>query len=913
MRQLSTFLSVLLFVQPAAAQLRAVVPVTGRVGAPVLPALPLRAPAPGLAPLSLPAPTLNGPLAAPALPTPTPAASATARPAAPAAAASASLAAPVAAQAVLAQTAAAADELAKAPSPGSAKAEAGVHFDLGRRGTGDVLAGVAGFVGSGLSAPSLSRGPANAAVAAPAAASDRPFLFRHYRLARLLVRPLVRVFYRTRVTGLENLPPGPALILPNHISYVDAIVLSFAADRPMRFMMLTSIYETKGLKWLFKALGAMPISPNDGPQKVEAALERARAALRDGQTVVIFPEGQLTRDGNMVGFRGGFSRIAQGVPDVPVVPAYLDGLWGSVFSMQKGPSFWSRLKELPRPVEALFGTALTKAEPLEARLAVSELGAQAMERRVRSRRAPLAREFAAAAKKHWNRPAIADSTGQDLSYGRALTGAVLLGGVLDAELSGEKNVAVLMPPSAGGALANLALAAAGRTAVNLNYTASRDALTHAVLQAELKTVVTSKRFLEALKADRGFEPPAGLRLVFLEDLAPRIPSWKKTLTYLVLRVLPTSLVRRWFMPKAVTDLDATATVLFTSGSSALPKGVELSQLNVLANVEMVREVFPWAPRDVVLGVLPFFHSFGYTVTLWLALLSGMGAAYHVHPMQAEEIGKLALKVKPTILLGTPAFLQRYAQRIAAEAFASLRLVIAGAEKLRDSVADEFQSKFGVRPYEGYGATELSPVATAALPDAGRQKGSLPGSVGRALPGSAIKVVDPATGDLVPYGAPGMLLVKGPHVMRGYLGEPGKTAEVLQDGWYVTGDIATLDRDGFVSIVGRLSRFSKIAGEMVSHVAVEEKLQAAAALSEMTFVVTGVKDEKRGERLVVLYAGWAGDVPGLLAKARAAGVPNIWLPAAGDFYKVEALPLLGTGKLDLKAVNELAGRLAGRPF
>ncbi|TPW20710.1 MAG: acyl-acyl-carrier-protein-phospholipid O-acyltransferase / long-chain-fatty-acid--acyl-carrier-protein ligase [Elusimicrobia bacterium] len=225
------------------------------------------------------------------------------------------------------------------------------------------------------------------------------------------------------------------------------------------------------------------------------------------------------------------------------------------------------------------------------------------------------------------------------------------------------------------------------------------------------------------------------------------------------------------------------------------------------------------------------------------------------------------------------------------------------------MADEFAAKFGARPYEGYGATELSPVATAALPDAGRQKGSLPGSVGRALPGSAVKVVDPATGALVPYGEPGMLLVKGPHVMKEYLGEPAKTAEVLKDGWYVTGDIVTLDRDGFVTIVGRLSRFSKLAGEMVSHVAVEEKLQAAAGLSEMTFVVTGVKDEKRGERLVVLYAGWKGSVSELLSKARAAGVPNIWLPAEKDFYPVEALPLLGTGKLDLKAVNELAGRLS----
>jgi acyl-[acyl-carrier-protein]-phospholipid O-acyltransferase/long-chain-fatty-acid--[acyl-carrier-protein] ligase len=338
--------------------------------------------------------------------------------------------------------------------------------------------------------------------------------------------------------------------------------------------------------------------------------------------------------------------------------------------------------------------------------------------------------------------------------------------------------------------------------------------------------------------------------------------------------------------------------------------VVLTHANVLANVEMVREILPWARGDAMLGVLPFFHSFGYTVTLWMPLVSGMSAAYHTHPMQAEAIGELAARTKPTLLLATPAFLQRYAQKIPAEAFKGLRLVIAGAEKLRDSVADEFEETFGVRPYEGYGATELSPVASAGTPDAGAQKGSKPGSVGRALPGTAVKAVDLATGKPVADGEVGMLMVKGPHVMKGYLGQPEKTAEVLKDGWYITGDLGTIDRDGFISITGRLSRFSKLAGEMVSHTAVEEKLQQAAGLADMTFIVTGVKDEKRGEKLVVLYANWDGDIEALLGKMRAAGVPNLWLPAKSSFYKVEQIPLLGTGKLDLKAVNELAARLAG---
>lgn len=807
----------------------------------------------------------------------------------------------------VARLAAAAVPDAKVPEA-QAKADADRSFDFSveRKPESGAVAG--GYsIAPALSAPSAERGPEASPVPAASVHADRPFLFRHYRVVSFFVRPVVRLLYRAKVSGTENLPKEPVVIIPNHISYMDAILISFAADRPMRFLMKRSIYDQAPR--LMKALGAIPLSAKDRPALIEDSLEAARRAIRDGQSVVIFPEGKLSLTGTMSGFRRGFERIVEGAP-VPVIPAYIDGMWGSHFSMQKGPSFWSRVKNTPRPVSVRFGPALEDPHAQSARLAVSELSAEAMSERVSAKRRPLAREFFASAMRNFGKPAIADSMGADLTYGKALTGALLLGRALDAELPGQTNAALLLPPSAGGALANLALASAGRVPVNLNYTASKDALDHALKSAEIATIVTSRKFVDALKADRGFELPAGKTIVYLEDLAPKIPQWKKTALFLTLKVLPTGLAETLFLGKAAKSLDDTATILFTSGSSALPKGVVLTHKNVLANVEMVREILPWAPRDAMLGVLPFFHSFGYTVTLWLPLVSGMSAAYHTHPMQAEAIAKLAAKTKPTLLLATPAFLQRYSQKIPAEAFSTLRLVIAGAEKLRDSVADEFKAKFGVRPYEGYGATELSPVASAAAPDAGSQKGSKPGSVGRALPGTAVKAVDLATGKPVAEGEVGMLLVKGPHVMQGYLGQPEKTAEVLQDGWYVTGDLGTIDRDGFIFITGRLSRFSKLAGEMVSHTAVEEKLQQAAGLADMTFVVTGVKDEKRGEKLVVLYSNWSGSVDELLTKMRAAGVPNLWLPARGSFHKVDQIPLLGTGKLDLKAVNELAAKLSG---
>ncbi len=759
---------------------------------------------------------------------------------------------------------------------------------------------------TGLSAPGTEEPTRVPAAPAPSAAPEKkPFFIRHCRLARWALLPVVKLLYSVRSAGLENLPAGPALVVPNHVSYADALIVAYAAGRPMRFMLYRPIYETKGLQWLFKALGAIPVSSKDSKEEIERSLARASSALKAGETVVIFPEGALTHTGNMAGFRRGFERIAA-ASGAPVIPAHIDGLWGSLFSRQTGRSLWIRLKEIPRPVAVRFGPAMERPEANLVREAVQELSAASMEDRLRRSAEPLPRAFLRTAKSKWSQRAFADSLGQDLSYGKALTGVVLLAGLLKPEIGAASHVGVLLPPSAGGALANIAVGTLGKVPVNLNYTASAEAMAHALKKGEVQTIVTSRKFLEALKA-KGVSAPEG-KLVLLEDLLPKVPGWKKVVTLLALRLIPRALAARVYFNEASRSLDDPATVLFTSGSSALPKGVVLSHLNIRADIEMVREVFPIGAKDAIMGVLPFFHSFGYTVTLWYALVTGIPAIYHTHPLETDAIAKLAAKFNPTILLGTPTFLQRYVQKIPAEAFRALKFVVAGAEKLRGSIADEFEKKFGARPYEGYGATELSPVASVNLPDTKKQKGNREGSVGQALPGSVMKVVDPDTGASVPAGEPGMLLVKGPHAMRGYLDEPAKTAEALKDGWYVTGDIASIDREGFVTLVGRLSRFSKIAGEMISHVAVEENLQAAIGSAEQVFVVSAVPDERRGERLVVLYAGYDGSIEELLAKAKAAGLPGLWTPSKESFHKVDAIPVLGTGKLDLKAVKELAAKL-----
>lgn len=802
-----------------------------------------------------------------------------------------------------------AEKLAKA-SPEQARGEIGAMFH-----------GQAPAASLSVAVPSAALGDAVSSLAPAASAPGprdhiippsgntshpkKPFFVRHYWLIKLAAYPILKLAYSLKVVDRANIPKGPVLMIANHVSTLDAAILAVAADRPMRWVMKRSYFEKAPR--LFRALGAIPVSPRDTLEQKKAALAAAASALQTGESVVIFPEGAISVNGGLQSFRGGFERIAE-ASGAPVVPAHLDGLYGSAFSLRPEPTFWERIKsEFRRPLEVRFGAPLATADSQSAREAVQELSAAAMGERIRRRGLSLPREFFRTAKRHWKKAALSDSSGKALSFGETLIGSVLLAELLKSRVGRAERVGVLVPPSVGGALANVALASIGRVPVNLNYTGSLEATTHAMKTSGADVIVTSRKFMDALK-EKGAAPPPPGSLVFLEDLLPLIPKWKKLLAFLGLRFLPRALGERLYFGAAAKSLDEQATILFTSGSSALPKGVELTQMNLRSNIEMVSQAFAFDEKDSMLGVLPFFHSFGYTVTLWLPLVLGIGAAYHNNPLEMKAIAALAEKRRPTVLLGTPTFLQRYTRSIDKAAFSSLRIVVAGAEKLTAAVADAFEKKFGPRPFEGYGATELSPVASVNLPDAPGQRGNKPGSVGRPLPGTVVRVIDPETGESLPYGKTGMLLVKGPHVMKGYFGEPAKTGEAVKDGWYISGDLAFVDREGFVTLAGRLSRFSKIAGEMVSHVLVEEKLHAAAGATDLIFAVASVPDENRGERLVVLYAGWEGDIDALTTKAKALGLPGIAVPGVKHFHKVDAIPVLGTGKLDLKAVKELAARL-----
>src|SRR6201982_2578240 len=409
---------------------------------------------------------------------------------------------------------------------------------------------------------------------------------------------------------------------------------------------------------------------------------------------------------------------------------------------------------------------------------------------------------------------------------------------------------VLLPPSVPGALVNYAAMLLGKVPVNLNYTVSNETLASCAQQCNLKTVITTRIFLEKVK----IQPPG--ETVFIEDVAKDAGFGERAAAALAASLLPARMVARFAGCDRIASLDDMATIIFSSGSTGDPKGLILTHYNIASNVAQLNQVFMLHAEDRIMGILPFFHSFGFTGTLCLPAATGIGVVFHPNPLDSRVICALISKYAVTMLLATPTFLNAYTRRCAPEDFGSLRFVMAGAEKLPERISQAFEDRFGIRPHEGYGCTECSPAVTVNTTDfraaSFRQGGAKRGTIGHPLPGVAVKIVNPDTMQPVAPNEPGLLLVRGPNVMRGYLNKPQKTADVLRDGWYNTGDIARMDEEGFLRITDRLSRFSKIGGEMVPHIKVEDLLQELAGAAEQTFVVTAVPDEKKGERLTVLH-------------------------------------------------------------
>ncbi|MGH7828176.1 MAG: acyl-[ACP]--phospholipid O-acyltransferase [Candidatus Binatia bacterium] len=716
-------------------------------------------------------------------------------------------------------------------------------------------------------------------------------------VVRFVLWVLTHTIYKIRIVGQQNIPThGPALMVSNHVSFVDALIIGACMQRFIRFMLHRDYYEKRGLHWFFRLMKCIPVSTT--PRGIVESLRRARKEVEAGQVVCIFAEGAISRTGQILPFKRGFERIVEGT-NVPIIPVHLDQLWGSIFSFKEGRFFWKWPKWIPHPVTVSFGSRLSPtASAQEVREAILHLESDAFAYR-RGAGDLLHGRFIRVAKRRWFSFCMADTTGTELSCGKTLVGSLLLSQWVQKNCGKEAMVGIMLPASVGGALANIAVCLAGKVPVNLNFTAGQQAIGSAIQQCGIATILSSRRFL----SKAGLEPLPGM--VFLEDLRKTFGPAQKIIALITAFVLPAAWLERSYVNRQKPD--DLATVIFSSGSTGAPKGVMLSHRNIVSNIEGIRQVIHFNAADRIMGILPFFHSFGFTAAIWLPLLAGFGAVYHPNPMDAKTIGETVQKHKGTLLISTSTFYAGYVRRCTAEEFATLRYAIAGAEKLREPIAQSFKEKYGLDLLEGYGCTELSPVVAVNIPDVihdhEKQIGNKPGTVGHPIPGVTVKVVDQETGEPLPCGQDGLLLVKGPNCMLGYLGAPELSKAVMRDGWYVTGDVASVDQDGFIRITDRVSRFSKIGGEMVPHVRVEETINGI--LGNAASAVTALPDEQKGEKLVAFYTQNGITAGELWNKLNESDLPNLWVPKKDNIHQIDSLPLLGSGKVDLKTIKRLA--------
>jgi acyl-[acyl-carrier-protein]-phospholipid O-acyltransferase/long-chain-fatty-acid--[acyl-carrier-protein] ligase len=519
-------------------------------------------------------------------------------------------------------------------------------------------------------------------------------------------------------------------------------------------------------------------------------------------------------------------------------------------------------------------------------------------------------------------PVLFDSTGTALTNRRLIAAVLLFASAIRSRVP-EQNLGILLPASSAGVIANLAAWLAGKTVVNLNYTASPEAIHAALENAGIGNVITAERFTRKLKG-RGIDAKtlfAGVQLHAMEDIGKDFGKARRLFALAAAVLFPAALLRALFCHR--TRPEDTAAILFSSGSEGAPKGVELSHRNIMANVRQISDVLNTERDDMMLSNLPLFHAFGLTVTTCLPLLEGIPMVCHPDPTDALGGAKAIARWRVTVLCSTSTFLRLYVRnrKVHPIMLESLRVVVAGAERLSPDVRDAFALKFNKPIYEGYGATETTPVASVNVPDAIEtdnwkiQTGSKPGTVGMPLPGTCFRIVDPVTLESLPTGEDGLILIGGVQVMKGYLNDPERTADAVVelDGqrWYKTGDKGHQDADGFLTIVDRYSRFAKLGGEMVSLGAVEQQVRDLLQAPDLELCAVNLPDEKKGERIVLLHEAGPNreyDSDEIRARLIAAGSNPLMIPA--ELHPVDAVPKLGSGKTDFGAAKRLAAALAG---
>ena len=716
----------------------------------------------------------------------------------------------------------------------------------------------------------------------------------------------LKCFYRVRLRGLENIPDqGGVLLIANHVAYVDVLVVGVLSRRPVRFLSWEGFEHQRVMRFLTRTMGTIPVAES----KAKDAIQKSADALKAGEVVCIFPEGSLTRNGGILPLRKGYELIARRA-DCPIVPMALDGMWGSLFSFSGGKFFWKMPKHFPRPVGVVVGQAYPANEHAKTRLRLLELASEAFAMRA-SLDGHLAREVAAGLIAKGGRVALVDRTTARREFGAATL--LALGWAFAGELkrrTSAKRVAIVLPPGVAASVANLGCLFADKVPVNLNFSLGRDQALSCLQRAEVDLVVTAGAFRSKL-AEKSPDFPWGDHVLDVADFLTAHPRADLACRIGLIRCLPASWTLACMgLPKRGGEREAA--LLFTSGSSGQPKGVRLSHRNILANLRQIEDADILPDETVMLSSLPVFHSFGFTIGLWYALSRSPLLVTLPSPLDSAAAVKAIKEEKVTVLVGTPTFLRPYLRRGTAADFVSLEWAVVGAEKCPADLVDAFATQLETPMLEGYGITETSPVLSVNVPDRadpeapdGVWVGNVRGSVGRPVIGIAVRFLDPTTGEVLPSGQVGLLEIRGANIFMGYLDAEQTAKAMTPDGWYRTGDLARLDDDGFLHLAGRLSRFSKIGGEMVPHGTVEDALRKVLGLAdshEHKVAVASAADPVKGEQLVVLHTEEV-DPEAVRTALAAEGLANLWIPKV--FKKVPVIPILGTGKLDLNKLRELA--------
>lgn len=719
---------------------------------------------------------------------------------------------------------------------------------------------------------------------------------------------VTRVLYRVRSKGWDNLPEeGGAVLICNHVSYVDAVLLAIASPRRIRFLSLDTLQTVPIVGTLLRLADVIPVSPERSKDAIRLAVEHAKR----GEIVGIFPEGHLTRDGHVHEFQRGYELIARRA-GVPVVPVCLDGLWGSIFSFKGGRFFKKWPSQLPYRVSIQVGASFNAREmnPETARQTILDMGADAFAQRPELQGHIGAKVLESLCEDPKRECVVDYSAGRKaLNAGTVAALAITLSKQFKATIP-EKRVAIVLPPGLGGVLANVALSLAGKIPVNLNFTLGRSALESCLRRAEIKTMISAAPVKE--KVDQKFPDfPWTENVVDIKQEIDSLPKPKLIFWILAAKLLPAKMVCSLAgMPKGGGDEEAA--LLFTSGSDGDPKGVVLTHKNILCNAKQVLTCGVFPEGQSLMANLPIFHSFGFTVTIWCPLLEKVKVTYTPSPLDFKMAVKAIKQESAGILLGTPTFFRPYLTRVKPEDMTSVKMVVAGAEKTPKGFHEAWEERFPNSRYlEGYGLTETTPVTSVNIPDdylpkeQGYTEGTRKGSVGRLFPGMAAEIIDADTEQPLPIGETGILKLKGANVFGGYLNDPERTAQVLKDDWFTTGDLARMDEDGFLFIEGRLSRFSKMGGEMIPHGTVETAIARAFGVDTAEtpqVAVTARVDESKGEALVLVSA-MDIEASDLRKRLSSEGLPNLWIPK--EIKRVDHIPTLASGKLELAALKKIA--------